>query len=85
MRASAFVVLALMLLSVVAVANPLPGQPVFALQQAAGSELDLQQFTGDATLKVFYTGMGTRDTVGVRLAGWPRATRSSRPWPRRAC
>jgi hypothetical protein len=69
MRASPFVVLALMLLSVVAVANPLPEQPVFALQQAAGSELDLQQFTGDATLKVFYTGMGTGDTVGVRLAG----------------
>lgn len=62
-------VVVLMLLSIVAVADPLPEQPVFALQQAADSELDLDQLTGGATLKVFYTGMDKGDTVGVRLAG----------------
>ncbi|CAK17427.1 hypothetical protein [Pseudomonas entomophila] len=64
-----FPVFVLMLLSIVAVAEPLPEQPVFALQQAVGSELDLDPLTGDATLKVFYTGMGKGDTVGARLAG----------------
>lgn len=64
-----FPVVVLMLLSIVAVAEPLPMQPVFALQQTTGSELDLDQLTGDATLKVFYTSMGKGDTVGVRLAG----------------
>lgn len=64
-----FTVVVLMLLSIVAVADPLPEQPVFALQQAAGSELDLDPLTGDATLKVFYTGMGKGDTVGARLTG----------------